>query len=63
MKSSLMTEVSSSVLMTVPGLTRLPTLMRRKPMRPSNGARMMVSCSFARAAATRASFVFSVASI
>ena len=48
--------------MTVPGLTRLPTLMRRKPMRPLKGARMMVSSTLARAAMTFASFDLLVAS-
>ena len=38
-KSSLTTLRSSSVVMTVPGLTSLPRLTLRKPTRPPNGAR------------------------
>ena len=32
--------MSSSVVITVPGLIELPTLTRRRPTRPENGARM-----------------------
>ena len=46
----MITLVSSSVVITVPGLTRLPTLMLRKPTRPANGARMIVSFNCDRAA-------------
>ena len=38
-----MTLVSSSVVMTSPGLMSVPTLTRRKPTRPENGARITVS--------------------
>ena len=38
-----MTLVSSSVVMTSPGLMSVPTLTRRRPTRPENGARMTVS--------------------
>ncbi len=58
-----MSEVSSSVVITVPGLTRLPTLTRRKPVLPSNGARMTVSSRRALADVDAAWFAFSVASI
>ena len=44
-KSSLMTLVSSSVVMTSPGLMSVPTLTRRNPTRPENGARITVSSS------------------
>jgi argininosuccinate lyase len=37
--------MASSVVMTVPGLTKLPMLTRRKPVRPANDARMTVSSS------------------
>ena len=40
----------------------VPTLTRRRPTRPENGARMTVSSSRACAAASRARFAFSVAS-
>ncbi len=62
-KSSLIVPVSSSVVMTVPGLTRLPTLTRRRPTRPVNAARTTVSASFACATRTRASLALSEASI
>ena len=62
-KSSLMERVSSSVVMTVPGATSPPTLTRRSPTRPLNGARMTVSLSRARADATRAWLAAWVASI
>ncbi len=42
-KSSFITDVSSSVVMSVPGLTKLPTLTCRKPVRPMNEARITVS--------------------
>ena len=42
-KSSLMTLVSSSVVMTSPGLMSVPTLTRRNPTRPEKGARITVS--------------------
>jgi hypothetical protein len=61
-KSSLMTLVSSSVVITSPGLMRVPTLTRRKPTRPENGARITVSSSRAVAAPSRARFALSVAS-
>ena len=38
-----MTLVSSSVVITSPGLMSVPTLTRRKPTRPENGARITVS--------------------
>src|SRR5690606_16769640 len=57
-----MTDVSSSVVMTLPGDTKLPILTRRNPVRPLNGARITVSSSRACAAAARASSAFSVAS-
>ncbi len=53
-KSSLMDAVSSRVVITVPGSTRLPTLTRRKPSLPLNGALMMVSSRCASAAVTAA---------
>ncbi len=62
-KSSLIVLVSSSVVMTVPGATRPPTLTRRRPTRPLNGARMIVSLRRARAAATRATLAEYVDSI
>ena len=49
--------------MTVPGVTRLPTLTRRNPTRPANAARIIVSPSFACATSTRASLALSAASI
>ena len=62
-KSSLIVLVSSSVVITSPGLTRAPTLTRRSPTRPANGALMIVSLRRERANATRASLAFRVASI
>ncbi len=62
-KSSFIVRVSSSVVITVPGFTSAPTLTRRNPTRPSNGARITVSATRACADATRASLPFSVASI
>ena len=57
-----MIDVSSSVVITVPALTKLPTLTCRKPVRPLNDARITVSSSRACAAATRASSAFNDAS-
>ena len=62
-KSTLITLLSSRVVITVPGLMRLPTLTRRKPTRPLKGARMTVSSSRARAASTRAVLAFFAATI
>ncbi len=56
-----MTLVSSSVVMTSPGLMSVPTLTRRNPTRPENGARITVSSSRACAAPSRARFAVSVA--
>ena len=61
-KSSLMTLVSSSVVMTSPGLMSVPTLTRRRPTRPLKGARITVSCRRACAASSRARLALSVAS-
>jgi hypothetical protein len=61
-KSSLMTLVSSRVVITSPGLISVPTLTRRNPTRPENGARMTVSSRRACADCSRARFALSVAS-
>ena len=53
-ESELQQLVSSSVVMTVPGLTRLPALTLRKPSRPENGALITVCSTWASAAATAA---------
>ena len=55
LNSSLITDESSRVVITAPGLTSPPRLTFRKPVRPSKGARITVSSRRARAAATRAS--------
>src|SRR5882672_3368038 len=62
-KSTLMRLVSSSVVMIVPGFTRLPTLTRRRPTWPSNGARTIVSPRREADAATLASLALRVATI
>ena len=51
-------DVSSNVVIMVPGLTKLPTLTCLNPVRPLNDARITVSSSRAWAAATRASSAF-----
>ncbi len=56
MKLSLMTDTSSSVVITVFGPTSVPTLTRRKPMRPAKPARITVSARRARAASSLAMF-------
>ncbi len=53
--SSLITEVSSSVVITSPGRTSAPRLTLRRPSLPLNGARITLSENFACSARSRAS--------
>ncbi len=61
-KSSRTVDKSSSVVITVPGVTRVPGLTWRKPICPAKGARTRLCSKRARAASRRASSAFMVAS-